>query len=297
MLNSNSILNRKQRYVLIKVLAMLSLVRWYNVLLINIGLYLSAVFLLHTSNDWLTTLIDYKLHLSILSLSFLIMAGYIINAFYDFEKDLINNPKGTVFSRIVSKSFCLNTYFLFNFIGTVFAFLVGWKILLYNSILCFVLWFYSHKLRKKPFTGELSASILTIAPFASLSIYYWKTDFKIILYIGFLFVLTLTREIIKKLVGMKGDLVYGDQSIPIILGVPKTKTLIMSIMIISLMPIGILFSEIKDRPVFYYLIFCALMILIALVMLIPAKNKSAFNSINTMYKIILILSVFAITLA
>ena len=96
---------------------------------------------------------------------------------------------------------------------------------------------------------------------------------------------------------MKGDLVYGDQSIPIILGVPKTKTLIMSIMIISLMPIGILFSEIKDRPVFYYLIFCALMILIALVMLIPAKNKSAFNSINTMYKIILILSVFAITLA
>ena len=276
---------------------MLSLVRWYNVLLINIGLYLSAIFLLHTSKEWLITLLDYKLHLSILSLSFLIMAGYIINAFYDFEKDLINNPKGTVFSRIVSKSFCLNTYFLFNFIGTMLAFFVGWKILLYNSILCFALWFYSHKLRKKPLIGELSASILTVAPFASLSIYYWKTDFKIILYIGFLFALTLTRETIKKLVGMKGDLIHGDQSVPILWGISKTKMLIALLMIASLLPIGVLFSEIKDRPVFYYLIVCVTMIITALIMLIPAKNKKGFNSINIMYKIILVLSVFAITLA
>ncbi len=245
----------------------------------------------------MATVLDYKLHLSILSLSFLIMGGYIINAFYDFEKDLVNNPKGTIFNRVVSKAFCLNTYFLFNFIGTLLAAFVDWKILLFNSGLCFALWFYSHKLRKKPFTGELGASLLTIAPFVSLSLYYQHTNLKIILYIGFLFALTLTRELIKKLVGMKGDLVYGDKSLPIIWGVNKTKLLIYAFMLLSLAPIGVLFPEIKDRPVFYYLIFSSVMILASFIMLIPAKEREGFNRVNTMYKIILTLSVFAITLA
>ena len=297
MLRSNPILNRKQRLVLFKVFAMLSLVRWYNVLLINIGLYLSAIFLLHSESEWISTLLDHKLHVSILSLDFFIMAGYIINAFYDFEKDLVNNPKGTVFSRIVSKTFCLRIYFLFNFMGTILAVFIDWKILLYNCVLCFTLWLYSHKLRKMLLAGELSASVLTIAPFISLSLYYWHTNLKIVLYIGFLFVLTLTREMVKKLVGMKGDLVYGEKSLPIVWGVLKTKVLIYLTMLISLLPIGILFTEIKDRPVFYYLIFSSVLIITAMFFLIFAKDKRGFNLVNIMYKLILTLSVFAITLA
>jgi len=276
---------------------MLSLVRWYNVLLINIGLYLSAIFLLHSESEWISTLLDRDLHIIILSLDFFIMAGYIINAFYDFEKDLVNNPKGTVFSRIVSKTFCLRTYFLFNFLGTVLAAFIDWKILFYNCVLCFMLWLYSHKLRKMLLVGELSASVLTIAPFVSLSLYYWHTNLKIFLYIGFLFVLTLTREMVKKLVGMKGDLVYGEKSLPIVWGVPKTKVLIYLTMLTSLFPIGILFTEIKDRPVFYYLIFSSILIITAMFFMFFAKDKRGFNLVNIMYKLILTLSVFAITLA
>ena len=297
MLRSNPILNRKQRLVLFKIFAMLSLVRWYNVLLINIGLYLSAIFLLHSESEWISTLLDRDLHIIILSLDFFIMAGYIINAFYDFEKDLVNNPKGTVFSRIVSKTFCLRTYFLFNFLGTVLAAFIDWKILFYNCVLCFMLWLYSHKLRKMLLVGELSASVLTIAPFVSLSLYYWHTNLKIFLYIGFLFVLTLTREMVKKLVGMKGDLVYGEKSLPIVWGVPKTKVLIYLTMLTSLFPIGILFTEIKDRPVFYYLIFSSILIITAMFFMFFAKDKRGFNLVNIMYKLILTLSVFAITLA
>jgi 4-hydroxybenzoate polyprenyltransferase len=295
--SQNSLLNRKQRFIVLKVMAMLSLVRWYNILLVSLGLELSAVFLLNPENEWLETLLDYKLHFLIASLCFYIMAGYIINAFYDFEKDLVNNPKGTIFNRVVSKRFCLNTYFLFNFIGTVLAIFIGWEILLLNSVLCFVLWFYSHKLRKKVFTGELGASLLTIAPFVSLSVYYGHTNLKIALYIGFIFALTLTRELVKKLVGMKGDLVFGDKSLPIVIGIKKTKALIYAFMLFSLIPVGILFSEIIDRPVFYYLIFSSIIILTSLFMLIPAKERKGFNRVNTMYKIILTLSVIAITLA
>ena len=276
---------------------MLSLVRWYNVLLISIGLYFSAVFLLNYETDWLSTLFDYKLHLSILSLDCIIMAGYIINAFYDFEKDLVNNPKGTIFSRIVSKTFCIRTYFLFNLLGTLLALFVGWKVLLFNIGLCFALWLYSHKFRKIVMAGELGASILTVAPFVSLSLYYWHTNLKIALYIGFIFALTVTRELIKKLVGIKGDSVYGDKSLPIVWGVRKTKIIVCLTMILSLFPIGVLFAEIKDQPVFYYLIFSSTMILFALVFMIFARDKKGYIVINNIYKIILTLSVLAITLA
>ena len=102
---------------------------------------------------------------------------------------------------------------------------------------------------------------------------------------------------VKKLVGMKGDLVYGEKSLPIALGVPKTKALIYLTMLTSLLPIGILFTEIKDRPVFYYLIFSSVLIITAMFFMFFAKDKRGFNLVNIMYKLILTLSVFAITLA
>ncbi|MFT7611759.1 MAG: hypothetical protein ACI9J3_000705, partial [Parvicellaceae bacterium] len=60
--SQNSLLNRKQRFIVLKVMAMLSLVRWYNILLVSLGLELSAVFLLNPETEWLETLLDYKLH-------------------------------------------------------------------------------------------------------------------------------------------------------------------------------------------------------------------------------------------
>lgn len=293
---TNSVPSNRQ-YILVKLMAMLSLVRWYNVLLITIGLYLSAIFLLNPTQAWTTTLLDYKLHFLIASINFFIMGGYIINAFYDYEKDLINNPETTIFGRVVSKAFCLNSYFLFNFMGTVLAAFPGWEVLLFHSAFCFALWFYSHKLRKKPFISELSAAFLTIAPFIGLSLYYGTTNYRIILYVGFLFAITLTREVLKKLVYLKGDLIYGNHTTPIAIGISKTKMLVGILMFLSLAPIGILFPEIKDRPVFYYLILSSLMILTGFALLLPAKSKTGFNRINTIYKVVLILSVFAIGLA
>ena len=93
----------KNLTIFVKLLAMLSLVRWYNVLLITIGLYLSALFMLQENELKIAILKDTSLHINIIAIAFLIMAGYIINAFYDFEKDMINHPITTIFGRIISK--------------------------------------------------------------------------------------------------------------------------------------------------------------------------------------------------
>ena len=110
-------LKNNQPPIFVKLLAMLSLVRWYNVLLVTIGLYLSSIFMLQDHISKIDVIKDISLHINILAIAFLIMAGYIINAFYDFEKDLINHPESTVFGTVISKQFCLNSYIFFLFLA------------------------------------------------------------------------------------------------------------------------------------------------------------------------------------
>ncbi|MBG16622.1 MAG: hypothetical protein CL853_09760 [Crocinitomicaceae bacterium] len=282
--------------ILVKLLAMLSLVRWYNVLLVTIGLYLSSVFMLQDYLPKLQVLKDFSLHLNILAIAFLIMAGYIINAFYDFEKDMINHPETTVFGTVISKRFCLNSYIFFLFAGISISCLLGWKVCFFNVFFSTGLWIYSHKLRKKPLSGELGASLLTVAPFASISIHYMQINSTIFLFVCYIFAITFTREVIKKMVSLKGDLIVKEKSIPILFGIRKTKYIILILMLLSLAPIAFIFPSILSKPIVYYfgLSFC--MIVCSLYLLKFAKTITHFNKINNIYKIIIILAVFSIFL-
>ena len=288
--------SRKQKYLFVKFLALFALVRWYNIFLITFALYLSAIFLINPKENWLEVSLSYKLHLTIASLAFFIMAGYIINAFYDFEKDFINRPKETIFDRVISKTSCLRAYGIFILIGFILSLIVGWKVLVFNTIFSFSLWFYSHKLRKKPIAGELGASLLTVAPFVSLTIFYLETNLTVILYIGYLFAVTLTREVIKKMVYLKGDLIVGEKSLPIIMGIRKTKYIILSSMLLSLIPVGVLFPDIVNRYILYYFIISSSLIGGSILLLKFSKTPTHFDRINTIYKVIILMGIFSIPL-
>jgi 4-hydroxybenzoate polyprenyltransferase len=77
-------MNRPNQQI-VKFIALLSIIRWYNVLIVSLALLFSSVFLLNDAHEYVTTLKDVKLYLSIASVAFLMKAGFIINAFYDFE--------------------------------------------------------------------------------------------------------------------------------------------------------------------------------------------------------------------
>jgi len=288
--------SKKQKYLFVKFLALFTLVRWYNIFLITFALYLSAIFLINPRENWLEVTLTYKLHLTISSLAFFVMAGYIINAFYDFEKDIINRPKETIFDRVISKTSCLRAYGIFILIGFTLSFIVGWKVLVFNTIFSFFLWFYSHKLRKKPITGELGASLLTVAPFVSLTIFYLETNLTVILYIGYLFAVTLTREVIKKMVYLKGDLIVGEKSLPIIVGIRSTKYIILGLMLFSLVPVGILFPDIVFRPILYFFIISSSLITGSILLLKFSKTPTHFDRINMIYKVIILMGILSIPL-
>ncbi len=281
---------------IIKIIALLSLVRWYNVLLVGIALILSSVFLLNIDSgaSWQQVLSDFELYYEIIAISFFIQAGYVINAFYDFEKDIINKPNETIFGRIISKRTCINAYVLFVILGLSFSLFLGLKVFLFNFLFSFLLWYYSHRLRKLNFLGEFTASVLTIMPFISLSFLYQTINYTFILYSGFIFAITLTREIIKKLISLKGDLIVGEQSIPIVIGIRKTKYLILLLMIITILLITVNLPSVIPNRISYFFYFSIAIIMVSIGILINAKTPRHFNKINTLYKIMLGFAILSI---
>ena len=294
--DSRPISKNKNKSLLIKFLAILSIARWYNISLITISLYAIQIFIYENSFSFLIQDKGIHLHLYVLAIDLIIVGGYLINAFYDFEKDMINQPEKTYFNILVSKRSCLNIYILCNILGITLTFLINTKILIFSIFLIVALWIYSHKLRKKVLFGEISASFLTISFFLGIALFNLKFNLTLALFSTYIFTIDLTREIIKKMISLKGDLIVGEKSIPIYFGIKKSKYIIFFLMISSLLAILSLLPIIFNRSFSYYFILSFAVISFAIYLLHHAKTKTQFNKINTVYKFLIGLAIFSIVL-
>lgn len=294
--DSRPISKNKNKSLLIKFLAILSIARWYNISLITISLYAIQIFIYENSFSFLIQDKGIHLHLYVLAIDLIIVGGYLINAFYDFEKDMINQPEKTYFNILVSKRSCLNIYILCNILGITLTFLINTKILIFSIFLIVALWIYSHKLRKKVLFGEISASFLTISFFLGIALFNLKFNLTLALFSTYIFTIDLTREIIKKMISLKGDLIVGEKSIPIYFGIKKSKYIIFFLMIGSLLAILSLLPIVLNRSFSYYFILSFAVISFAIYLLHHAKTKTQFNKINTVYKFLIGLAIFSIVL-
>ena len=294
--DSRPISKNKNKSLLIKFLAILSIARWYNISLITISLYAIQIFIYENSFSFLIQEKGIHLHLYVLAIDLIIVGGYLINAFYDFEKDMINQPEKTYFNILVSKRSCLNIYILCNILGITLTFLINTKILIFSIFLIVALWIYSHKLRKKVLFGEISASFLTISFFLGIALFNLKFNLTLALFSTYIFTIDLTREIIKKMISLKGDLIVGEKSIPIYFGIKKSKYIIFLLMISSLLAILSLLPIVLNRSFSYYFILSFAVISFAIYLLHHAKTKTQFNKINTVYKFLIGLAIFSIVL-
>jgi len=151
-------------------LSLLSVVRGYNIVIIVLAQYLAAIFIFSPEKSLREIIFNLDLYFIVLSTICVIASGYIINNFYDSKKDRINKPVKSKIDSIVGQRTKLNIYFLLNFVGVGFAFLVSWRAALFFGAYIFLIWFYSHKLKRYPLTGLFSAAILAILPFFAIFI-------------------------------------------------------------------------------------------------------------------------------
>ena len=98
--------------ILYKFLSLFSIIRIYNILVIITAQYLTAIFIISLEKSFESVLFDFNLFLLIICSSIAIGSGYIINNFYDYEKDLINKPVKSEIDKIIRKRTKLRLYIL-----------------------------------------------------------------------------------------------------------------------------------------------------------------------------------------
>jgi 4-hydroxybenzoate polyprenyltransferase len=289
-------LSRKQKHILLKFFGMFSVVRGYNILIIVIAQYLSSIYILAHNKSLSEVIFDLNLLLLVLASSASIAGGYIINNFYDSEKDLINRPQKSMLDRLVSQNTKLTFYFVLNFVAVAMASYVSFKAVIFFSLYIFGIWFYSHKLKKLPVIGNLTSAILTITPFFAVFIYYKNFETVIFVHAMFLFLIIAMRELTKDLENIKGDLALNYKTIPIVYGERTSKTMLTILAAFTLIPAYLLIFNFHIGKMNYFFYSSVILLFIFLLLLWKSKTKTHYLILHNILKFIIVAGVFSILL-
>jgi len=289
-------LSRKNKLLLFKLLSLFSVVRGYNILVITLAQYLASIYILAPNIPLRDVILDLNLFLIVTASALTIASGYIINNFYDAEKDLINKPTKSMLDRLVSQRFKLTTYFILNFLAVFAASYISFKAVLFFSAYIFGIWIYSHKLKRIPLVGNLVSSTLAIAPFFVVFVYYQNFETVIFVHALFLFLLILAREMIKDLENMAGDIAQNYKTIPIIYGPNVSKSIITFLIGLTLVPALLLIKTFDVGDMYLYFSACIALLILFLVLLWKANGKKHYVWLHNIIKFIIVAGVFSILL-
>ena len=277
-------------------MSLFSVVRGYNILIIALAQYLASIYILAPDLPLRGVVFDLNLFMIVVASALVIASGYIINNFYDAEKDLINRPRKSMLDRLVSQRFKLSTYFVLNFMSVLAASYVSFRAVVFFSTYIFGIWLYSHKLKRIPFLGNLVSAVLAISPFFAVFVYYKNFDTVIFVHAIFLFLLILSREMIKDLENMTGDLAQNYKTIPIMYGAMVSKFLISILILLTLIPSLLLILKFDVGYMHYYFIGCVLLLLLFLILLLKSGTKRHYVWLHNILKLIIVVGVFSILL-
>lgn len=289
-------LRRKQKYLLLKFFSLFSIVRGYNILVIVIAQYLTSIYILAPELPLKKVLFDLNLLMLVLASSSAIAAGYIINSFYDSDKDLINRPDKTMLDKLVSQRTKLTGYFVLNFLSVIFSSYVSFKAVVFFSLYIFGIWFYSHKLKKFLFIGNLVAATLAVIPFFAVFIYYKNFDLVIFVHATFLFLLISMRELVKDLENLKGDLAQNYKTIPVVYSEKASKIMLTALCLLSNILTFLLITRFEIGYMNYFFFGSSIALIIFLLFLWKSNKKAHYIILHNILKFIIVVGVFSIIL-
>ena len=279
-----------------KFIGLFSVVRGYNIMMICIAQYLTAIFIL-SRQPLRQVLLDPRLFAIVLAGALAVAGGYIINAFYDQEKDLINKPTRTLMERMVGQHTKLSLYFILNFLSVIVASYVSFRAVLFFSIYIFMMWFYSHRIKKIVLVGNIVSGILSIIPFFAIFVYYHNFQKIIFVHAAFLYYLLLAKDFVKDLQNIKGDFALGYHTIATDYGERSSKQLITVLIGLTLVCIYFLTAFPDTGSMKYYFILTAIILLGGfLPILWKGRTQIHYAFLRNLLKVILVVGVFCIAL-
>lgn len=307
--------------------AFLKLIRWQNLLIVILTMVLMRYFVLEPligkigivmakgNGETVPMVLQfswYDFALLVAAVVFITAGGYVINDYFDIKTDLINKGKVIVGTKI-PRRLAMMYHNLFNIAGVAAGFYISWKsgYFMLGAIFLLVsglLYFYSASYKRQFLIGNLIVALLTAMVPMLVVIYEWPALYRfytinavklpeidfIFYWVGgfavFAFLTTLIREIVKDIEDFEGDIAYGRNTLPIIIGVKTSKVISVCLIFIT---IALLFMTwyffVNDKITLIYLN-CAIVLPLLFVVfkIAVSKNRAQLHSASSIMKIVML---------
>ncbi len=250
--------------------AFMNLIRWKNLLIVILTMVLMryaiiaplisriGVIPLNDSGREIPMTLQFPWYyfvLLVLATVLIAAGGYVINDYFDIKTDLINKGKVIVGTKIPRRK-AMMWHNILNIIGVLIGFYISWKAGFFMMGVLFLLasgllYFYSASYKRQFLIGNIVVAILTatvpilvvlydwpaLYRYYTINatslppinfIFYWVAGFAL-----FAFLTTLTREIIKDIEDFEGDIAYGRNTVPVVIGELSAKVVSICLIIIT----------------------------------------------------------------
>ncbi|WP_223600786.1 UbiA family prenyltransferase [Chryseobacterium sp. GVT01B] len=208
--------------------------RFFVAALLTFALYVSTFFLFNQDESFRKFVFDFKVHGIIFCTVLTILAGGIINQFYDLEKDHIVKPFRTRVQSFIKQKYFLYAYLALSAISLGVAWMISHNVFVFFVVYQFFMWFYSHKLSRILIVNNLTFVSLTLYPFFGMMVYYETFSKKVFLMAVFLFLILLCIDIVKDTLTRSVDKTFGYTTIPNYFKSRNTKLILTSLLMVTM---------------------------------------------------------------
>jgi 4-hydroxybenzoate polyprenyltransferase len=225
-----------------------------------------------------------------------VAGGYIINNFFDTEKDLINRPQKTLLEQHISPTTKLLVYFMLNALMVILASWVSLRAALFFVIYAGFIFLYSYKIERMLFVGNLLSALLAIAPFLAIALYFKNFSALVLVLATYLFLMISIRELIKDLENLQGDLTQNYKTIPVVYGSVPTHVFVSFLTLILLGNLTIVLRYFDLGAMQYYFWVSLPVWVLFLGLLWNSKHKKQYLKLHILLKALIVSGIFSIVL-
>ncbi|WP_051803486.1 UbiA family prenyltransferase [Kaistella antarctica] len=255
--------------------------RVFVALLLTFALYVSTFFLFNQEESLRSFVFDFNVHGIIFCCILSILAGGIINQFYDREKDQVIKPFRTRVQNFLKQKYFLYAYIALNVISLGIAGILSMRVFFFFLVYQFLMWFYSHKLSKLLIINNLTFVSLSLYPFFGMLFYYKTFSMQIFLMSIFIFLMLLIIDVVKDTLTKNADKIFGYYTIPNYFSSLGSRSVIVILLILAQVSSGLIILNMGLNSIMSYYFAASILIQILSVFLVLNQTKySKFINLN-----------------
>lgn len=305
----------------------LKLIRWPNLIIIIITMLSIRYGVIYP----LIKIYGFDLQLSLFDFILLMFAtvliaagGYVINDYFDRRIDMENKPDDVIVTTHIARRSVMSLHNTLTGIGLLFGFVLSYRIDQNSFSILFIiisgaLWFYSTLYKRQLLVGNILVSVLTALvplmvmlydvpliiaqyrPMIIQNIQLYKDIhymmYAVLLFSGFAFLTTMSREIIKDIQDFEGDSTCQRKTVPIVWGVKIAKIIALIFLALTLVALGFIYHIFLQNDLIsliYIILVLSIPILILMVLILKAHSSKDFKFCSQILKLIMVLGLLLV---